>query len=190
MNPYSEQHRMVLQYKESDYEVYENRRMQFDLKNMKENNVVGMAEGFFVQLVNPDWRDMDRPRDVVVAFEKQKGHQLKDTHYDNFALRRQIYHRAKSLMFMVFFPYIAINQTNLDLHLLMPGTPTNPKLLPFSSLFIKPNESKMQIKVDEYQRSNHFEINTFGVSGSIKLKKQRRKRRKEHFSNCVDPSLD
>lgn len=70
------------------------------------------------------------------------------------------------------------------------------KMRPFSSLILRPYASKLQIEVEDYKISPNFEINTFGVSGTIQLKKKKSKQNKKpdanNFSatNLMDPSLD
>jgi hypothetical protein len=86
----------------------------------------------------------------------------------------------------VFFPYIAINKTPLDLKLM--STLLNKTLKPFSSVLIRPIASKMQIKVDNYEPSKYFEINTYGVSGVVELK--RRNGKTPGQGSLIDPAVD
>lgn len=67
------------------------------------------------------------------------------------------------------------------------------KLRPNSSIFIRPYASKVQIEVEDYKISPNFEINTYGVSGTIKLRKKKGKTTEaSNFNalNLMDPSLD
>jgi hypothetical protein len=43
----------------------------------------------------------------------------------------------------------------------------------YSSLILKPPGNKMQIEVEGYKVSPKFEINTYGVSGTLQLKKNK-----------------
>ena len=64
---------------------------------------------------------------------------------------------------------------------------------PFSSVFFTPNSTKLQVALDGYKESKSFHINTFGVSGTLKIKKLKEKNshmNKEEPYNLVDPSLD
>ena len=57
-------------------------------------------------------------QEIFVVFEKiDSGHQLKNTSYNEFAIRRQEYSCCKSLTFISYFPFIVVNKTNLDLKL-------------------------------------------------------------------------
>jgi hypothetical protein len=70
------------------------------------------------------------------------------------------------------------------------------KMRPYSSLFLRPIASKLQVEVEGYKLSPNFEINTYGVSGTIQLKKKKHQKHEKqdlnNFSatNLMDPSLD
>ena len=62
-------------------------------------------------------------------------------------------------------------------------------------MFFTPNSTKLQVALDGYKESKSFHINTFGVSGTLKIKKLKEKKKKneegkEEPYNLVDPSLD
>ena len=90
------------------------------------------------------------------------------------------------MTFQVYFPYIAINKTPLEMRL--QSTLLSKTVKPFSSVFIRPIASKMQIEVDNYRRSNFFEINTFGVSGVVAMK--RKKGETPGPGSLIDAALD
>jgi len=121
------------------------------------------------------------------VFERQQeARPLKNTEYSEFGLRQKIYSRTKSMKFQVYFPYIAINKTPLEMRL--QSTLLSKTVKPFSSVFIRPIASKMQIEVDNYKQSKFFEINTFGVSGVVALK--RKKGETPGPGSLIDSALD
>jgi len=72
--------------------------------------VLGISDCFSLSLQAERRLSEDDQEFVDVVFEKvQADASLKDTHYDNFLLRKKVYSRTKSLSFVVFAPYVAVN---------------------------------------------------------------------------------
>ena len=129
-------------YKESDVHIYANREVEINLKKLEKNTVVGFQEGLFVDLKLEDLRDQDVQHQIYITFEKQsEARVLKNTDYDDFSLRRKIYSRSKSLTFQVYFPYIVVNKTPLDITL--ENSMLHKTVKQFSSIFIRPMSSKL-----------------------------------------------
>lgn len=124
---------------------------------------------------------------IYIVFEKQQeARPLKNTDYNEFGLRQKYYSRTKCLTFQVYFPYIAINKTPLEMKI--SSTFLNKSIKPFSSVFIRPIASKLQVEVDNYHKSKYFDINTYLVSGVVSLKKK--KLGKPGPGTIMDPALD
>jgi hypothetical protein len=98
-------------------------------------------------------------------------HTLKNTDYNDFSLRTREYTRTKSLTYIFYFPYIAINKTNIDLTL--KGLHMSRELPAMSTTFIKPVTPKMHLEVANYEKSQEFDITTFGVSGTVVLQQKK-----------------
>jgi hypothetical protein len=73
-----------------------------------------------------------------------------------------------SITYVLYFPYIAINKTNIDLQLV--GVDLNSTVNAFSSTFLQPYYPKMHLEVSGYQKSEKFDITTFGISGTLVIK--------------------
>lgn len=114
---------------------------------------MGFAEGDYITLKGKllnNVQDLTVDQEIYVAIEKMSSmHPLKNTDYNDFSLRRQVYQCTKSITYLVYFPYIAINKTNIDLTLV--GFQLERKVEAFKSTYLKPWGPKMHIKVDGYQ---------------------------------------
>mmetsp|Transcript_33530 Transcript_33530/g.32603 ORF Transcript_33530/g.32603 Transcript_33530/m.32603 type:complete len:213 (+) Transcript_33530:89-727(+) len=84
-------------------------------------------------------------------------------------LRQKVYSMKKSLSFNVYYPYIAINQTDMILEII-PQQDTNFTLEPYSSKFFLPEKKNIWVRLNNYI-SQPFNISTIGISGSIILNK-------------------
>lgn len=79
------------------------------------------------------------------------AHALKNTPYNDFSLRPREYTRTKSLTYIFYFPYIAINKTNIDLTL--KGLHLTRELPAMSTTFLKPVSPKLHLEVAQYEKS-------------------------------------
>ena len=62
--------------------------------------------------------DLTVDQEIHILLEKTStGHILKNTEYNDFSVRRQAYSCTKSITYLIYFPYVAINKTNVDLKL-------------------------------------------------------------------------
>jgi hypothetical protein len=94
------------------------------------------------------------------------------------------------MYFKIYAPFVAINRTNLMLKL--HGLKHNLYLNPYSSLLVAPLTTRLSVSIDEYEESKSFLINTFGVSGAIRIPKIPKKKKKANTvsENPIDPALD
>ncbi len=109
-----------LQYKEDDHEVYKRENIVLDAsgKNLKKNKVLGFEQGMFVDLNLEVQKDQDLQHLIYITIEKQgDAHILKNTEYGDFSLRKKDYFQTKTLNYLMYFPYIALNKTPLDINL-------------------------------------------------------------------------
>lgn len=109
-----------LQYKEDDLEVYKKNNIALDAngKNLESNPVLGFEKGMFVDLKIENEKDQDLQHSIYITIEKQAdAHILKSTEYSDFSLRKKDYYKTKSLNFVIYFPYIVLNKTPLDIEL-------------------------------------------------------------------------
>jgi hypothetical protein len=134
--------------------------------------VIGFAEGQYVTLKRNIIKgiiDATVDQEIYLVLEKiSTGHILRSTEYNDFSVRRQAYSCTKSITYLAYFPYVAINKTNLELNLV--GHNLNRTLTSFTSTYLKPWAPKMHLEVSGYQKSDQFDITTFGVSGTVVLK--------------------
>jgi hypothetical protein len=91
----------------------------------------------------------------------------------------------------MYFPYIAVNKTKLDIKLI--ASYLDRTIRPFTSIILRPISPKMQVMVEGYDISFPFEITTIGVSGEIELVRKKKYNQAAHDGaelQLMEESLD
>lgn len=61
---------------------------------------------------------------------------------------------------------------------------------PFSSVMIAPMTTRLKVSVDDYKECKSFLINTFGVTGTIRIPRLKHNKHTKNLVNPIDPCLD
>ena len=101
---------------------------------------------------------------------------LLETEYNNFSLRRKIYHHSTGERYEFYIPFVVINQTQHDINLFNSGKQmvgcvrkSDNLLLDFQNF----KQTKLRIKVNGYEASKKMDMMTAGICGTLSLNQEK-----------------
>ena len=107
---------------------------------------------------------------------------LIDTEYNNFSLRKRVYHHSSSERYEFYTPFVVVNQTSHDVILLNFDQQEVGVVRTYDNLlldFQNFRKSKLHIKVNGHELSKKMDMLTAGIHGTLSLKSERQSQNKK-----------